>query len=48
MYYPMLLDSEKRQILWRGFRKISPDLPNSHALGHVCGIGGQTRTKMCF
>ena len=38
-------DSEKGQISWRGFRKISADVRNSHALKHVCGIGGPTRTE---
>ena len=39
-------DSEKRRFLWRGFRKISAKLPILHALRHVCGIGGHTRTEV--
>ena len=41
-------DSEKRQFLWRGFRKINAKLPILHALILVCGIGGHTRTKKCL
>ena len=41
-------DSEKRRFLWRGFRKISAKLPILHALRHVCGIGGHTRTEKCL
>ena len=31
-----------------GFRKISAKLPILHALRHVCGIGGHTRTEKCL
>ena len=41
-------DSEKRQFSWRGFRKISAELPILHASRHVCGIGGHTRTDRCL
>ena len=41
-------DSEKRQFLWRGFRKVSAKLPILHALRHVCGIGRHTRTEKCL
>ena len=41
-------DSEKRRFSWRGFRKISAKLPILHALRHVCGIGGHTRTEKCL
>ena len=41
-------DSERRRFSWRGFRRISAKLPILHALKHVCGIGGPTRTEMCL
>ena len=41
-------DSEKRRFSWRGFHKISAKLPILHALRHVCGIGGHTRTEKCL
>ena len=42
------LGSEKHQFSWRGFCKISAKLLILHALRHVCGIGGHTRTEKCL
>ena len=44
----MTSDSKKRRFSWRGCRKISAKLPILHALRHVCGIGGHTRTEKCL
>ena len=41
-------DSKKHPFSWRGSRKIGAKLPNLHALRHVCGIGGHTRTEKCL
>ena len=40
--------SEKRQISWRGFHKISADLRHSQALGHLSAELEGLRSEMCL